>query len=350
MFQLTNQPTGEPIIVLANMHSGTTLLQQILGRNPTIFVSGGETGHFSSLPITQKRFVDLNDDNTLREYLIYMVRVIYTGYATVNFIAPHLDSMSELSKFGITKKDIETLFQISEDSRDYNQIYVLVFNYLTGKAGKNRWLDKLPGYVSQFGQIRNAVPEAKFIELVRDPRDILVSKKKRVSRGGGYDPLWDSLAWKAAVKAGRIAYAQFPDQVLRVKYENLVSTPTEEVPRICEFLNLEFEDLMLGVGWINTTTGSAAGENQGISTAAIGKWVNQLPATDLAICQMVAKGEMGYAGYKVSKVSQIVYLKMPFLFIKSGFEFFSRLIDRWRQGGFKYFLNVLANYRLRLQR
>jgi hypothetical protein len=350
MRPLIDPTLDDPIFILAYMHSGTTLLQQILSRNSAIYVSEGETRHFSNLSVTRQKFKDLNDDLVLREYLIYMIRVVCTGYATVNFKSADRSAADDLAQAGITQNDIEGLVQISKQTRDYNQLYLLVFDFLTTKEGKKRWLDKLPGYVSQFDQIRDVVPEAKFIELVRDARDILASKKKRTATGGGYDPLWDSLAWQSAVRAGNSAHHRYPDRILRVKYEDLVARPAMELVRICDFLNLKYDENMLSVGWINTTSAGSTPSNQGISTAAVGKWVDQLPPADIAVCQYVAGKELQKLGYLSAAVPWHAYGMMPIIFTKSGFEFFKRLFERWRQGGFHYFLNVLSNYRDRLLR
>ena len=347
---MADKTLDDPIFILAYMHSGTTLLQQILGRNSAILVSGGETRHFSNLSVTRQKFPDLSNDDILRDYLAYLIRVISNGYATVNFMQINNDPMAELAGLGLHGDDLDGLVQIGRQNRDYNQLYVLAFDFLTNKAGKRCWLDKLPGYVSQFDQIRDAVPKGRFIELVRDGRDILASKKKRTASGGSYDPLWDSLAWQSAVRAGFSARSRFPEQVIRVIYEDLVSQPERELARICDFLNLDYDDNMLAVGWINTTSAGNSTEKQGISTSAVGKWENQLASEDIALSQMVAGKELEKAGYQISAVSWQSYILLPILLVKSGIEFLTRLLNRWRQGGYHYFLNVLSNYRGRLQR
>ncbi len=349
-FLVTDQSVENPIFVLAYMHSGTTLIQQMMSHHSAIYVSGGETRHFSNLGVTRKKFPDLHDDRILREYLIYLIRVICSGYATVNFHSADKDSLADLNQLGFTPSEVDQLFRDSKEKRDYNELYLLVFSYLTIRAGKIRWLDKLPGYVSQFDQIRAAAPQAKFIELVRDGRDILASKKKRVARGGGFDPLWDSIAWKSAIDAGSLAETRFPEQVLRVRYEDLVSTPAQELNKICQFLDLEFEEEMLSVGWINTTTADNKNGEDGISTAAIGKFVGQLTPGEIAICQNLTKKQLKEAGYELESTSWNAYLSIPVLLLKSGFEFFGRLLNRWRQGGFQYLLNVLSNYLKRLRK
>ena len=139
------------------------------------------------------------------QYLTYLLHVNLKGYATVNFIEGYDPNTADLSSVGISTQEFSTLVDNTRNIADYNALFVAVYNFLMVINGKKRWLDKLPGYVSQVPEMAMAVPTALFIELVRDPRDILASKKSRLARGGGYDPIWDTLAWRASIRAGDAA-------------------------------------------------------------------------------------------------------------------------------------------------
>jgi hypothetical protein len=210
------------------------------------------------------------------------------------------------------------------------------------KSGKRCWLDKLPGFVSQTGQILEAFPQARLIELVRDGRDILVSKKKRLARGGAYDPLWDTLAWKSAVRAGDEARRRFPQQVRRVRYEDLTAAAPATIEGLCAWLGLRYTDDLLNVGWINTT--SAKAKEAGIGTAAVGKWQRDLTPAELSLSQRVAAREFAANDYRLAPVGWRAQAAAPLLLARSGLEFFGRLADRWRTGGTGYARNVLGNY------
>ena len=74
-----------PILVMGYMHSGTTLLQHMMGNHPSIFIAFEETSHFAYLENTKRQFPDLKNEQTLREYLYYLILVVYEGYQRVNF-------------------------------------------------------------------------------------------------------------------------------------------------------------------------------------------------------------------------------------------------------------------------
>src|SRR5690606_22924870 len=47
------------------------------------------------------------------------------------------------------------------------------------RHGKPRWGDKTPAYVRRMRLIAAALPEARFVHLVRDGRDVLLSRRRR---------------------------------------------------------------------------------------------------------------------------------------------------------------------------
>ena len=97
-----------------------------------------------------------------------------------------------------------------------------------------------------FRRILFIEPEARFIHLLRDGRDVA---RSRVGRG------WAGNSWHAAptwVEAeqeiGRLREMIDPSRVLTVTYEDVVSEPEEALGRICEFLGLEYSEDMLAFG------------------------------------------------------------------------------------------------------
>ncbi len=127
---------GPPILIIGYMHSGTTLLQQILGRHQDLFISGGETRFFGSLTTTKRRYPDLEDDQTLYAYVEYLLKVICTGYADVNFTKANSYKPVNLQDFAISPTDVQGLFQIAQDNRSYTRLYTTTFDFLARKQNK----------------------------------------------------------------------------------------------------------------------------------------------------------------------------------------------------------------------
>ena len=342
-----NKTLLQPIFVTGYMHSGTTLVQTVLGNNDKVFISGGETRHFSHLPIIKQKFPDLDDDQILHDYIIYLLQVICTGYARVNYLAEDTNPMRLLTECGLSESDLQQLMAVARTNRDYATLLGDVYEYLTLKAGKERWLDKSPSYITILDKIFSNYPDACVIEMVRDPRDILASKLRRSKGQGNYDPVWDSLSWRAAVHAGDNARQQYPGKIMRVRYEDLVADPQSAARLLCEFLDLPFVDSMLSVNWINTSIEGL--ESQGIGTGAMGKWRETLPASDVYICQQLTKREMVENNYPRERIPSAARLKSPIILGRSAGEFVSRLYKQWSVGGKTQLLNVFDGYRVRLK-
>jgi hypothetical protein len=112
--------------------------------------------------------------------------------------------------------------------------------YAEGR-GKARWGDKTPWYVLKMPMISELLPEAHFVQVIRDGRDVALS----------VIPLWfgpnsvpEAASWWAErVRRGRRDAAEVP--YLEVRYELLVQQPEAELHRLCGFAGLEFDRLML---------------------------------------------------------------------------------------------------------
>jgi len=115
--------------------------------------------------------------------------------------------------------------------------------------GKSRWGDKTPRYVLAMPTIAELLPEAHFIHVIRDGRDVALSVR----------PLWfgpvtiedTAIWWKERIEVGQQDGAGL--QYLEVKYESLVENVRPELERVCRFLGLEFAEEML-----NSHTGAGA--------------------------------------------------------------------------------------------
>lgn len=110
------------------------------------------------------------------------------------------------------------------------------------QRGKRRWGDKTPHYVESMSTVREMFPEARFVHIVRDGRDVMLS----------LTPLWfgpGSLATAAEFWSQTLISAQVQARTLpfymEVRYEDLVCDPAASLRQICEFLDLDWSPSML---------------------------------------------------------------------------------------------------------
>jgi hypothetical protein len=113
------------------------------------------------------------------------------------------------------------------------------------RFGKPRWGDKTPAYAGHIRLIEKVLPEASFIHLLRDPRDVVLSV---VSANA---PWWGSRnvpeaaqRWAERVRVCREQGAN-ANRYLEIRYEDLVRSPAGVLGRLCEFLELPWAPAML---------------------------------------------------------------------------------------------------------
>lgn len=107
--------------------------------------------------------------------------------------------------------------------------------------GKVRWGDKTPQYVLRMPMIAAILPEARFIHMIRDGRDVALSVipmwfgPRSIEEAAGW--------WKERIRAAQRdrAIVEYEE----VRYEHLVAQPGNELRRLCEFLSLDFHEEML---------------------------------------------------------------------------------------------------------
>jgi LPS sulfotransferase NodH len=110
--------------------------------------------------------------------------------------------------------------------------------------GKSKWGDKTPRYVTQLPLLARLFPEARFVHLVRDGRDVALSL---VGLGHLHaHPATAAFPWARQVAKGRAAgHALGPGRYVELRYEELVANPEGVLQHLCRSLGLAFAPEML---------------------------------------------------------------------------------------------------------
>jgi Sulfotransferase family len=169
--------------------------------------------------------------------------------------------------------------------------------------GKPRWADKTPYYVGELDLVKRVFPEARIVNLVRDGRDVALSLL-RVPFGPSN--VWAAARqWRAAVDAGDAAQARYGEDVLTIRYEDLVSDPEPVVRSVCAFCEVAYRPEMLAIE--ESAAGRlAAGQEAwftelyaGIGTRSVGKWRTQMTRAQQAVFVSQASAALRRHGYDV---------------------------------------------------
>lgn len=111
---------------------------------------------------------------------------------------------------------------------------------LTIKPQATHVLDKHPGYSAYVEDIKGLVPNARFIHMIRDGRDVAVSMiAAKAQIGYGARTIEEgAAAWRYHVEQARKA-RQYRDQYLEVRYEDLSTAGVDTLKSVFDFCGLQ---------------------------------------------------------------------------------------------------------------
>jgi hypothetical protein len=184
--------------------------------------------------------------------------------------------------------------------------------------GKSRWGEKTPGYVRSMDSIAAILPEGRFIHLIRDGRDVALSRR---ARGMGADKPMAKTAnlWRRRIEDARKQARGLDGRYMELRYEDLVTDPEPHLRTICEFVELEFDPAMLRhsegaearlaeLGGLEAVGGRQARDaderasaharaKEAASTARIGIWRTEMDEADRHEFEAVAGDLLRDLGY-----------------------------------------------------
>ena len=115
--------------------------------------------------------------------------------------------------------------------------------------------NKTPAYIRRMLDLHALWPEAKFVHIIRDGRDVCLSvlNWKKGERTAGRYASWEedpvsttALWWERKVRKARGDGAALgPGLYHEMHYEDLVEDPERECKRLCEFLGVTYDDAMI---------------------------------------------------------------------------------------------------------
>ncbi|MFI9639914.1 sulfotransferase family protein [Micromonospora sp. NPDC051925] len=105
--------------------------------------------------------------------------------------------------------------------------------------GKTRWADKTPLYALSIDFLAEVFPDAQFVHVVRDGRDVVVSHRKRF---GYWSAVKCVVKWPRYIRIARASGARLPaDRYYELRYEETVTDPEKAMRGLFEFLGEPWE-------------------------------------------------------------------------------------------------------------
>ena len=227
-----------PIFIIGNPRSGTTLLRLMLTCHRNIVIPP-ECGFAVWLYPKYGQWSQLrkSEDHLLTEFL---------------------DDLMKCRKIETWNMDVEGLFGFLKrrEPLTYSDVVSSVYEWYGLSQGENfvRWGDKNNFHIHHILSIKTIFPNACFIHIIRDGRDVACSYKKLSEQR--IDVLYaprlpgrlEDIAeqWKANIQTAVASFTIMGSEtVYEIRFEDLILNTEASLRHLCEWLGEEYDPSML---------------------------------------------------------------------------------------------------------
>ena len=214
----------KPIFIVGTNRSGTTWLANILCNHSNIACIQAEehfgileTGFFSNLP---EYFGDIRDDD--------------------NFIV-FVEAFSKSDYFVHTGLDKELFYK--KRPLDYPEFLKILMDNYAEQKGADYWLEKTPSHSLHLDEIFRYFPDAKIIGIKRDIIAVVKSmvKLRNSPRKCLFRQVFRYFRFNKEIEH----FASKSNRIMLIEYDDFKKSKEETIRSVCQFLDIEFEHLML---------------------------------------------------------------------------------------------------------
>lgn len=250
-----------PLFVVGLPRSGTKLMRALLNQHPRLSLTLAESQFIPYLLKIFGEYPALHEPRRLARFVKHFRRS--TFYQTMQQAGYHFD---------------EKTFVESADLNSWPAIFEYLFRHCGARPHRSDaiWGDKTPGYLSHLRLLKRLFPPAKFIHMIRDPRDYCLSIRESWAK----HPLRAAHRWQEMIQKTRDDAARLQGDYLEVSYESLVIHPEAIMKEVSAFIECEYDPRMIVLGLSPEDRGSTRGQ-YGIVASNTQKYLTQFSPHDL---------------------------------------------------------------------
>jgi hypothetical protein len=276
------------LFIIGCPRSGTTLLRRLVDAHPLVAV--------------------IDETRWIVSFFERRAGLTSEGMVTPKLVLRLLD-YDRFAKLGIGREDLEGLMASGEPI-SYAAFVSGIFDLYGRIHSKNLVGDKTPRYARKVPTLHALWPEARFVHLIRDGRDVCLSilNWKKSQRSIGRFESWredpvttTTLWWELHLRLAREDSVPLgPGLYREVRYESLVARPAEECERLCRFLGIPYNGAMLRFheGRERSGTGLDAKKAWRPVTEGLRDWTSEMPAADVERFEAAVGGLLDDLGYE----------------------------------------------------
>ncbi|MCB0264551.1 MAG: sulfotransferase [Calditrichaeota bacterium] len=260
-----------PVFVIGSHRSGTSFLYRLIQKYLKIGF-GRDNGLFVRKMKMLNYYGDLKNDANLRRLLTDI-----------------LNEPDVKRRFPGLEIDVD-VFISQMDERTYPELVRRFYAEWAYLKGANRWGGKTPDYSVYTAELLQLFPDAKFVHIIRDGRDVALSLFRL--DWGAKSPIVAAKHWKERVEAACNFGRTLDDsQYLEIRYEHLVQFPEEIFENLIHFLDWEDDRYKIIDQFNRGIVGKVRRDN-------FNKWKTQMSRRHIRLFEQVAGKLLQNLNYK----------------------------------------------------
>jgi hypothetical protein len=260
------QNSQRPIFIVSAPRSGSTLMRLVLDSHPGISIPPPSWLYAMVFPYLYSNG-DLSLDHNIHALAEDIIKT------------PTVESWS----FPVSPDQLVT----TATERSFAGLYDALHRLYAQENGKVRWGEKSPRNCFWMDEIKRDFPDAQFVHIVRDGRDMAIdiANSPPMVPNNLYS---GAQIWKAYNRAALDSAARMDGKsYYKIHYEALCNDPQKELRGLCQFLREDFDEAMLSHDkspaaqtWSKIANHANVGRS--ITTEYCEMYRSQLPAGDRA--------------------------------------------------------------------
>lgn len=276
----TNFP---PIFIIASERSGTNLLRKRISENQTVYF-GPPPAHFlKHLYYTQPFYGNLDNDDNFKSLVQDALGLCY------NHFAPWEVSIS-----------IEQVLEEYGDNYSQRNVFGLMdllMNLYAQHMGYKTYICKDNNLFDFVYHIKHHLPNARFIYLYRDPRDVVLSQLRRKTQVDSIHDL--ATRWRdEQLKSFQVYQPEFKSDIFSLSYEDFIRDENAALDKLFSFLNIsdtyknkkELHEKDETLEWQNL--------NKPTMKSNLEKFRDELSKSKIQMIETICKDEMEMLNYE----------------------------------------------------
>lgn len=270
-----------PFFILSCARSGSSLLSRMLNSHPLLAVPP-ESHLFNIFYPWLPYYDDLSDPQRQQRLVDDILSTPH-----IQHWVPKLEREQVLSSIG---------------TGDFRGIVDAILTAWATSQNKSHWGEKTPQHIHYWPAIIECFPNAHFIHLVRDGRDVAMSHLR--APFGAKTVFSAARRWKAELsEVEKLKSAVKRENFCEVRYEDLLDNPEHELARVCNAVDESYVPEMLNFYEKPLTdyTESTNQENlqQPLLRSNKQKWRREMSSDQIHVFEAIAYDTLLRYGYEV---------------------------------------------------